>query len=301
MDRKKFGGSAPGELIAIGGGDVAFVPHALPPRDWSFPVELWPLRAEAKRYLGELEGIGSVLPDPTILLRPMADREAIQSSALEGTYATPKELLLFELEPTDVTTKSTKDHDYREVYNYQQALQHGTTSAIPLSLRLMRDLHGILLGGVRGRDKTPGEFRRIRYQDPESGEIYEFLTSEFHLPPGIIAQLYRLRWDIEKFFDVCENLCNYLGPSGTKSSKSGDKGFPEKGVGESIQDVAALFSAGGNVTTVSGKDTRSLERAEATGNLLPDFLHANIPLALIIRKGDNRIEQKGQHAKIKVY
>lgn len=52
----------------------------------------------------------------------------------------------------------------------------------------------------------PGEFRRIRYQDPESGEVYEFLTTEFHLPPGIIAQLYRLRWDIEKFFDACENL-----------------------------------------------------------------------------------------------
>ncbi len=52
----------------------------------------------------------------------------------------------------------------------------------------------------------PGEFRRIRYMDPESGEVYEFLTTEFHLPPGVIAQLYRLRWDIEKFFDVCENL-----------------------------------------------------------------------------------------------
>jgi len=51
-----------------------------------------------------------------------------------------------------------------------------------------------------------GEFRRIRYRDPESGELYEFLTTEFHLPPGIIAQIYRLRWDIEKFFDVCENL-----------------------------------------------------------------------------------------------
>jgi hypothetical protein len=52
----------------------------------------------------------------------------------------------------------------------------------------------------------PGEFRRVRYQDPESGEHYEFLTTEFHLPPGLIAQIYRLRWDIEKFFDVCEHL-----------------------------------------------------------------------------------------------
>jgi hypothetical protein len=63
-----------------------------------------------------------------------------------------------------------------------------------------------VLSDERVRFGEPGEFRRIRYQDPESGEIYEFLTTEFHLPPGLIAQLYRLRWDIEKFFDVCENL-----------------------------------------------------------------------------------------------
>jgi hypothetical protein len=63
-----------------------------------------------------------------------------------------------------------------------------------------------VLSDERVRFGQAGEFRRIRYQDPESGEIYEFLTTEFHLPPGVIAQLYRLRWDIEKFFDVCENL-----------------------------------------------------------------------------------------------
>jgi hypothetical protein len=65
--------------------------------------------------------------------------------------------------------------------------------------------HGVL-SDERVRFGEPGEFRRVRYQDPETGEIYEFLTTEFHLAPGIIAQLYRLRWDIEKFFDVCENL-----------------------------------------------------------------------------------------------
>jgi hypothetical protein len=63
-----------------------------------------------------------------------------------------------------------------------------------------------VLSDERVRFGEPGEFRRIRYKDPETGEIYELLTTEFHLPPGIIAQLYRLRWDIEKFFDVCENL-----------------------------------------------------------------------------------------------
>ena len=63
-----------------------------------------------------------------------------------------------------------------------------------------------VLSDERVRFGEPGEFRRIRYQDPETGEIHEFLTTEFHLPPGVIAQLYRLRWDIEKFFDGCENL-----------------------------------------------------------------------------------------------
>jgi len=63
-----------------------------------------------------------------------------------------------------------------------------------------------VLSDERIRFGEPGEFRRIRYRDPESGEIYDFLTTEFHLSPGVIAQLYRLRWDIEKFFDGCENL-----------------------------------------------------------------------------------------------
>jgi hypothetical protein len=63
-----------------------------------------------------------------------------------------------------------------------------------------------VLSDERVRFGEPGEFRRIRFQDPETGEVYEFLTTEFHLAPGIIAQLYRLRWDIEKFFDACENL-----------------------------------------------------------------------------------------------
>ena len=63
-----------------------------------------------------------------------------------------------------------------------------------------------VISDERVRFAGPGEFRRVVYQDPESGEVFEFLTTEFHLPPGIIAHLYRLRWDIEKFFDVCENL-----------------------------------------------------------------------------------------------
>ena len=76
----------------------------------------------------------------------------------------------------------------------------------PLAWDKTRRCNQGVLADERVRFGEAGEFRRIRYQDPETGEIFEFLTTEFHLAPGIIAQLYRLRWDIEKFFDVCENL-----------------------------------------------------------------------------------------------
>jgi len=103
------------------------------------------------------------LRSPMLLLRPLSDREAIQSSRLEGTYASPKELLLFELQPKDASAgESARTNDFREVFNYQQALRYATTSELPLSLRLIRELHNILLSGVRGRDKTPGEFRRVQ-------------------------------------------------------------------------------------------------------------------------------------------
>jgi len=161
MDPSKFTENATGQVVTIGGGEYAFIPNPLPPR-WEFPVRLWPLLAEVKQQLGELEGLGSVLPNPTVLLRPLSDREAIGSSALEGTYATPRELLLFELEPKEATTTHDKKNEHREVWNYKQALTHGTTSGLPLSNRFVRELHAILLDGVRGRDRTPGEFRTIQ-------------------------------------------------------------------------------------------------------------------------------------------
>lgn len=159
MDLSLFSKNAPGTLLPITDQEHAFLPSPLPPA-WTFPSNLWPLLSEANRYVGQLEGIGSVLPNPTLLLRPLSDREAIQSSRLEGTYATPKELLLFELQPG--ATETARTNDYREVFNYRQALLYSTTSELPLSLRLIRELHRILLTGVRGRDKTPGEFRRLQ-------------------------------------------------------------------------------------------------------------------------------------------
>lgn len=161
MDRRLFGPNAPGELISIGKQEHAFIPAPLPPH-WEFPTRLWPILAEGKQLIGELEGVGSVVPNPGLLLRPLADREAIRSSSLEGTYATPKQLLLYELQPSEAKSDTDRVNDVREVLNYRRALEHGSSSPLPLSLRLLRELHSILLHGTRGRDTTPGEFRRVQ-------------------------------------------------------------------------------------------------------------------------------------------
>lgn len=162
MDPTIFQPNAPGTVIPIGNGEYAFVPNPLPPAGWTFPPDLWPLLADAKQQLGILEGLGRNLPNPAILLRPLADREAIRSSRLEGTYATAKELLLFDLEPRESTSELDRANDQREVFNYRRALFHGTNTELPLSARLLKDMHRILLESVRGRDRAPGEFRKVQ-------------------------------------------------------------------------------------------------------------------------------------------
>jgi Fic family protein len=164
MDVRLFASNPPGRLVPIEadwGRDHAFIPNDLPP-EWEFPPDLWPLLADAKQQMGILEGVGRNLPNPAILLRPLADREAIQSSRLEGTYASPRELLLFELDPRESRSEGDPLNDHREVFNYRQALHHGSTTVLPVSVRLIKELHELLLQGVRGRDRTPGHFRKIQ-------------------------------------------------------------------------------------------------------------------------------------------
>ncbi len=159
MDETRFSKRSPGALVPIAEGGRAFVPEPFPCR-WQFPDSLWPLLAEAKARVALLEGIGRTLPDPGILLRPLEDREAIQSSRLEGTYVTAQELLLFELEPRTPKGSDDQVNDRREVHNYRTALHDAVASPLPLSLRLIRNMHRTLMSGVRGRDQTPGEFRK---------------------------------------------------------------------------------------------------------------------------------------------
>ena len=126
MDTSQFTEARTGELVPITSpfNDAAFVPDPLPP-GWEFPLHLWPKLAHAKQLLGKLDGIGSTLPHPELLLRPLQNREALTSSSLEGTYASPQELLLFELNPRAPKSSQDRANAWREVSNYGKALREG--------------------------------------------------------------------------------------------------------------------------------------------------------------------------------
>lgn len=141
------------------GGYWAFYPASLPPKievDWA----LAGLLSEADRALAELSGAGQLLPNPHLLIRPYLRREAIFSSRIENTIAEMEELALFEVQPDE----EPKRPDVREVANYVRALESGLQrlNDLPISSRLICELHSLLLGGVRGGEssKTTGEYRK---------------------------------------------------------------------------------------------------------------------------------------------
>jgi Fic family protein len=111
-----------------------------------------------------------------------------ESSRIEGTHATARELLLFELEPSAPRESDHLADDWREVFNYRRALEHGTNSPLPLSLRLIREMHAILMRGVRGTEKTPGEFRAIQVA---MGEDHRFVPPPPDKVPECLAPFER--------------------------------------------------------------------------------------------------------------
>jgi Fic family protein len=140
----------------------AFVPAPLPPEP---PLALeGPLDAlleEALLGLGRLDTMAGLLPDTSIFLYSYVRKEALLSSQIEGTQSTLADLLLFELDAEPGVPVA----DVVEVSTYVSALEHGLArlkEGFPLSSRLLREIHGILLSRGRGRDKDPGEFRRTQ-------------------------------------------------------------------------------------------------------------------------------------------
>lgn len=158
MDRTDF--TNPNGRLAQGiGGRAAFIPAPLYPQiDWS--ADLVRELSNADQALGKLAGIGQSLVNPQLLLRPFLKREAVLSSRIEGTMASLSDLFFFEAAPSTAAAGS----DVGEVANYVSALEFGLKSASkrPLGLNLLREMHRILMEGVRGGDKRPGEFRRDR-------------------------------------------------------------------------------------------------------------------------------------------
>jgi len=145
-----------GRLIRVPGGYQAYLPAPLPPPiEWD--AKLATALSTADRAVGRLAGEGHRLPNPRLLIRPFVRREAVLSSRIEGTQATLGELLA--AEAGAVVERSPAD--LREVGNYVVALEHGVRRLgnLPLSLRLVREMHEKLMGGVRGNVATPGEFR----------------------------------------------------------------------------------------------------------------------------------------------
>ncbi|MBB3773238.1 Fic family protein [Angulomicrobium tetraedrale] len=131
-----------------------------PTLDWPQLLPLiGPANAAIARYAGLLHGI----PNPNVLLSPMTVQEAVLSSRIEGTQATMGEVLELEAEGGPLDESTPKKADIREVLNYRAALNEATRllETLPLSQRLIRDTHRVLMQGVRGRSKDPGEYRRI--------------------------------------------------------------------------------------------------------------------------------------------
>jgi len=110
---------------------------------------------EASTHLGVLNGIGRRLPSPHLLISPYLRREAVLSSRIEGTQTTMSDLYAAELNQMELISAP----DVQEVQNYVTAHQGALASDLPLSLRLIREIHRDLMEGVRGQERHPGEFR----------------------------------------------------------------------------------------------------------------------------------------------
>ena len=147
-------------ISTVGEKAQAFVPAPLPPFppiDWT--PELRGKFDQALLALGRLDSVSTLLPDTSLFLYMYVRKEAVLSSMIEGTQSSLSDLLLFELDQEPGVPLD----DVREVSNYVAALDHGLRrleEGLPLSLRLFREIHGVLLTKGRGSHQTPGEFRR---------------------------------------------------------------------------------------------------------------------------------------------
>jgi Fic family protein len=189
MNPEHFRQSSAGRLARAGPEPHTFwifVPNPLPPPlSWEAPL-IQALSA-ADRALGELAGLGRTISNPHLLIRPFIRREAVLSSRIEGTQADIADLYAYEagqLPLPGLNGTTTSEADVREVLNYVHALEYGIErlQTLPVSLRLVRELHERLLAGVRGEHLAPGEFRRTQNWIGKPGCT---LADATYVPPAV--------------------------------------------------------------------------------------------------------------------
>ena len=199
MDPADFSQQSPGQLVRAPDGYWAFVPDPLPSRfDLDLPTVS--LLTEAERGMGELVGVGKLLPNPHLLIGPFLRREAILSSRIEGTITTAQELLLFEAgEP-----ESPPKPDVREVRNYVDAMEFGLKrlKELPVCLRLTKELHDRLLRGVRGEEHRPGEFRDRQNFIGSPGQS----VNEARFVPPPVTEMHKALHEFETYLSTPSEL-----------------------------------------------------------------------------------------------
>jgi Fic family protein len=191
MDSNAFVSRAPGRLVSTHDGHKAFVPAPLPPK-FEFTPELVQRLADAANAVGLLAGTGRNLSNPVLLIAPYLRREAVLSSRIEGTVSTLADLY------EDEATGTSKREDTREVRNYLMAHEYGLErlKTLPLSLRLLREVHARLMEGVRGEARYPGEFRR--YQNWIASDPQAPIAEARYVPPPV-AEMRQALGALEKF------------------------------------------------------------------------------------------------------
>jgi Fic family protein len=172
----------------------AFIPMALPPKpDIQYDGELQTLLSKADRALGRLDGSIQTLPDPDIFVFMYVRKEAVLSSQIEGTQSSLNDLLEAEAAITD----TQRPGDVSEVLNYVNAMNHGLERLVdlPISVRLIRELHEKLMHGVRGKHAQPGELRSSQNWIGPGGSS---LIDAIYVPPPP-HEVEGMLSDLEKF------------------------------------------------------------------------------------------------------
>lgn len=199
MERASFQKEKPGKLVRTAQGYWAFVPYRLPPKlelTWDFAKHI----SEADRMLSELAGAARTLPNPHLLIEPFSRREAVLSSRIEGTVASLSDLMSFEA----LGVVHPDRADVKEVANYVAALEYGLKriAQLPVSSRLMKELHERLMRGTRGEHLTPGEFRRSQNWIGPPGCSLNDAT----FVPSPVAEMKEALSDLERYIHAESNM-----------------------------------------------------------------------------------------------